>query len=105
MKNDSTRHVGLDVHKESIVVGYASSDGGGPGAPRRHRHASVRHRRRGYWLRLLHGSVSYDHVTPSRSGPGPPTPNARGLDTGSQINAAVHLRRTERPKGARASVR
>src|SRR5439155_25695119 len=36
--------------------------------------------RRGYWLRLLHGSVSYDHVTHSRSGPGPPTPNARGLD-------------------------
>jgi hypothetical protein len=30
MKNDSTLHVGLDVHKESIVVGYASSDGGDP---------------------------------------------------------------------------
>src|SRR5438093_5942526 len=48
--------------------------------------------RRGYWLRLLHGSVSYDHVTHSRSGPGPPTPNARGLDArgldiGSHINA------------------
>src|SRR5437016_14573790 len=43
--------------------------------------------RRGYWLRLLHGSVSYDHITHSRSGPGPPTPNARGLDIGSHINA------------------
>ena len=47
--------------------------------------------RRGYWLRLLHGSVSYDHVTHSRSGPGPPTPNARGLDIGSHINAMRRL--------------
>src|SRR5574341_170682 len=30
MKKDSTLHVGLDVHKDSIVVGYASSDGGNP---------------------------------------------------------------------------
>jgi transposase len=30
MKNDSTLHVGLDVHKDSIVVGYASSRGGDP---------------------------------------------------------------------------
>ncbi len=30
MKKDSTLHVGLDVHKDSIVVGYASSDGGDP---------------------------------------------------------------------------
>src|SRR5205809_529058 len=53
--------------------------------------------RRGYWLRLLHGSVSYHHVTHSRSGPGPPTPNARGLDArgldiGSHINAPAKLR-------------
>ena len=27
------------------------------------------------------------------------------LDSGSHINAAVHLRRTERPKGARRAVR
>jgi transposase len=30
MKNGSTLHVGLDVHKDSIVVGHASSDGGEP---------------------------------------------------------------------------
>src|SRR5881296_926416 len=30
MKKDSTLHVGLDVHKDSIVVGYASSEGGDP---------------------------------------------------------------------------
>src|SRR2546428_149935 len=61
--------------------------------------------RRGYWLRLLHGSVSYNHVTHSRSGPGPPTPSAqgldaRGLDTGSHINAASERRgraNTSRP--------
>src|SRR5438034_11631763 len=45
--------------------------------------------RRGYWLRLLHGSVSYDHITHSRSGLGPPTPNARGLDIGSHINVLI----------------
>src|SRR5436309_6811858 len=53
--------------------------------------------RRGYWLRLLHGSVSYDHITHSRSGPGPPTPNARGLDIGSHINDQA-----ERPASSRA---
>src|SRR5207249_11108548 len=52
--------------------------------------------RRGYWLRLLHGSVSYDHITHSRSGPGPPTPNARGLDIGSHINARREPRATAR---------
>jgi transposase len=30
MKNGSTLHVGLDVHKDSIVVAYASSTGGDP---------------------------------------------------------------------------
>jgi transposase len=30
MKNDSMLHVGLDVHKDSIVVAYASSRGGDP---------------------------------------------------------------------------
>src|SRR5881396_2666397 len=45
--------------------------------------------RRGYWLRLLHGSVSYDHITHSRSGPGPPTPNARGLDI--DLFSDIHL--------------
>src|SRR5213592_571377 len=51
--------------------------------------------RRGYWLRLLHGSVSYDHITHSRSGPGPPTPNARRLDIGSHIN--VQAERPAKP--------
>jgi hypothetical protein len=42
--------------------------------------------RRGYWLRLFHGLVSYDDVTHLRSGPGPPEANARGLDIASHIN-------------------
>ena len=33
--------------------------------------------RRGYWLRLFHGSVSYEQVTHARSGPGPPDTNTR----------------------------
>src|SRR5438093_9216992 len=30
MKKDSTLYVGLDVHKDSIVAAYASSEGGDP---------------------------------------------------------------------------
>src|SRR5206468_2462683 len=51
---------------------------------------------RGYYLRLLHGSVSYDHITHSRSGPGPPTPNARGLDNGSHNSPRSHTLPTRR---------
>jgi hypothetical protein len=43
--------------------------------------------RRGYWLRLFHGSVSYDHVIHSRGGPGPPDAKRARLDIGSHINA------------------
>ena len=42
--------------------------------------------RRGYWLRLLLGSVSYDHVTHLPSGPGPPDPKHARLDIHSHIN-------------------
>jgi hypothetical protein len=48
--------------------------------------------RRGYWLRLFHGSVSYDDVTPSRSGPGPPDAKRVRLDIGSHINAQADPR-------------
>jgi len=43
--------------------------------------------RRGYWLRLFHGSVSYEEVTQAHSGPGPPDTTRARLDIGSHINA------------------
>jgi hypothetical protein len=45
--------------------------------------------RRGYWLRLLPGSVSYDHITHPRSGPGPADAKHARLDIHSHINARV----------------
>jgi len=49
--------------------------------------------RRGYWLRLFPGSVSYNPVTHPRSGPGPPTSKRARLDIGSHTNAGYELRR------------
>lgn len=45
MGNGSTVYVGLDVHKETLAVVYASVDSpANPVAPRAHRHPPVRHR-------------------------------------------------------------